>query len=98
MFSIKQVITLEIEGSFNFTFLTMKGGGRFFLVVKAVSEQSEFGVDVDELDKTIDQGTFSSLKVKLEGLKVPSVLVTIKNYLKENGGFQLKGIFKQQGI
>jgi len=54
---------------------------RFFILLTGESEKCVFGVPVSDLDVTEDGG-----------LKIPSVLVTMKNYLYENGGIQVEGI------
>jgi len=66
--------------------LEIEGGPRYFMVIKGESEKSVFGVDVAELECTNDAG-----------LQIPSVLVTMKNYLYENDALLKEGIFRLPG-
>jgi len=64
----------------------LEGGQRFFIVLRAESEKSVFGMDVSDLDK-VDDG----------GLQIPVVLVALKKYLLEHNGLSAEGIFRQPG-
>eukprot|EP01103_Thecamoeba_quadrilineata_P019517 TRINITY_DN7938_c0_g1_i1.p1 TRINITY_DN7938_c0_g1~~TRINITY_DN7938_c0_g1_i1.p1 ORF type:complete len:479 (+),score=84.73 TRINITY_DN7938_c0_g1_i1:32-1468(+) len=64
----------------------VEGVGRYFLIINFESEKSLFGVDFSELPLTNDNG-----------LTVPTVLVTMKKYLYENGGLEQEGVFRLAG-
>eukprot|EP00007_Cunea_sp_BSH-02190019_P005234 CAMPEP_0174243574 /NCGR_PEP_ID=MMETSP0417-20130205/32165_1 /TAXON_ID=242541 /ORGANISM="Mayorella sp, Strain BSH-02190019" /LENGTH=489 /DNA_ID=CAMNT_0015323115 /DNA_START=5 /DNA_END=1471 /DNA_ORIENTATION=- len=65
--------------------LDIDGVGRFFFFIKLQSEKSVFGVDPGELELMVDPHN---------GLEVPKVLVTMRNYLFSNGGLQQEGVFR----
>jgi len=66
--------------------LNILGVGRYFLVINFESEKSVFGVDFSELPLTEDNGQ-----------NVPTVLVTMKKYLYDNGGLEQEGVFRLAG-
>jgi len=72
---INHVISVELEN-----------GPRYFLVIKAQSEKSVFGVQLSDLDIIEDFD-----------LKVPSVLVTMRNYLYDNDAIRVPAIFRLPG-
>jgi hypothetical protein len=53
---MNHVIVLEIEGEYSNLKLKNLGGGRYFILLRAESEKSVFGVDVSELDMVVDYG------------------------------------------
>lgn len=63
-----------------------EGGCKYFVVISIDSDKSVFGVDVDELETVEDNG-----------LRVPGVLVTLRNYLYDHSGLRQEGVFRVQG-
>eukprot|EP01089_Gocevia_fonbrunei_P003793 TRINITY_DN1373_c0_g1_i3.p1 TRINITY_DN1373_c0_g1~~TRINITY_DN1373_c0_g1_i3.p1 ORF type:complete len:293 (-),score=44.49 TRINITY_DN1373_c0_g1_i3:54-932(-) len=89
----KEIVTIKITLVVNTTCelqqiisLDVEGLGRHFLIVKLASEKSVFGVNPEELDLINDNNH-----------EVPSVLVTMKNYLLDNNGLHKEGIFRLSG-
>lgn len=63
--------------------LEIEGLGRFFFVLNLASEKSVFGVHPGELPQTAD-----------EGLQVPQVLATMRQWLVSHDGLRSEGIFR----
>eukprot|EP00026_Physarum_polycephalum_P007830 Phypoly_transcript_07898.p1 GENE.Phypoly_transcript_07898~~Phypoly_transcript_07898.p1 ORF type:complete len:379 (+),score=41.02 Phypoly_transcript_07898:156-1292(+) len=66
--------------------IELEGGCKYFMVVSVDSEKSVFGVGVDELECVEDHG-----------VRVPQVLVTLRDYLYAHNGLQQEGVFRVQG-
>jgi hypothetical protein len=71
------VLTLEIEG-----------GHRFYIIVRAESEKSVFGVDPKELPLVMDTSI---------NAEIPAVLLSMKKHLYERNALAKQGIFRTPG-
>jgi len=63
-----------------------EGGCKYFVVISIDSEKSVFGVGMNEIECVDDNG-----------LQVPAVLVTLRNYLYAHDGLKGEGVFRVQG-
>jgi len=66
--------------------IELEGGCKYFIVISVDSEKSVFGVGVDELECVDDNG-----------VRIPQVLVTLRDYLYSHNGFLQEGVFRVQG-
>jgi len=84
---VKAVLVLLQRANLNFKVtLRIQGGDAVFLNLRVAGEVGVFGVDPLTLEMVDDNG-----------LRVPSVLVSMKNYLVQNNGFVQEGIFRLAG-
>lgn len=66
--------------------IELEGGCKYFIVISLDSEKSVFGVRVDELECVEDNG-----------VRIPQVLATLRNYLYNHQGLNQEGVFRVQG-